>query len=175
MAEEKHKAERENAEKPKLKEMVRILNTDIPGEANIYYGLTRVKGISWNLSNVVCHIINLERTRKVGSLNDSEVSKIEETIKNLHTQKIPTFILNRPRTDKGEARHLTGTDLELQTKMDIKKLREIQSYRGIRHALGLPVRGQRTRSHHRHGKTIGVVKKKQKQKVGTKVAAPTKK
>jgi len=52
--------------------------------------------------------------------------------------------------------------------MDVKDLREIQSYRGIRHALGLPVRGQRTKAHFRHGKSVGVIKKKIKQKVGTK-------
>ena len=45
----------------KLKEIVRILNTDIPGTAKIYYGLTRIKGISWLLSNVICHILKIDK------------------------------------------------------------------------------------------------------------------
>ena len=152
----------------KLKEIVRILNTDIPGTAKIYYGLTRIKGISWLLSNVICHILKIDKNKIVGTLTNEEIKKLEETIKNLHLQNLPAFILNRPRTKQGKAKHLLSSDLELQIKMDIKDLREIQSYRGIRHALGLPVRGQRTKAHFRHGKSVGVIKKKIKQKVGTK-------
>lgn len=158
----------------KLKEIVRILNTDIKGGSRIYYGLTRIKGVSWSLSNAVCNILNLGKKRKAGTLTDEEIKKIEETIKNIHEKKVPSFILNRPRTLEGKPKHLTGPDLELQIKMDIKLLREIQSYRGIRHALGLPVRGQRTKSHFRHGKTIGVIRKKTKQKIGTKKSSQKK-
>lgn len=152
---------------PQLKEIVRILNTDIKGDANIYYGLTLIKGISWTLSNVICYLLKIQKERKVGSLNDAERKKVEELIKNLDSQNLPAFILNRPRTADGRAKHLISSDLDLQIRMDVKRLREIQSYRGIRHALNLPVRGQRTKSHFRRGKSLGVVKKKLKQKVGT--------
>ena len=157
--------------KPEIKEIVRILNTDIPGNSRVYYGLTRIKGISWNLSNVICYLLKLDKNQKIGTFSDAEIKKIEEAIKNITSYGLPPFILNRPKTQEGKHKHLIGTDLELQIKTDIRAMREIQSYKGIRHALGLPVRGQRTKAHFRHGKTLGVVKKKTKQKVGTKKKA----
>lgn len=56
---------------------------------------------------------------------------------------------------------MTGTGLELQTEFDIKRLKKIKSYRGIRHAANLPVRGQRTKSHFRKNKTksMGIKKR----------------
>ena len=158
-------------EKPaqeKLREIIRILHTDIPGKAKIYSGLTHIKGISWSVSNAVCYILGINKQRRAGSLTDEEIKKIELTLKNLHSYNLPAHLFNRQRTTEGKPIHFLTSDLELQLKTDIKSLREIQSYKGIRHALGLPVRGQRTRSHFRHGKTMGVSKKKLKQKVGTK-------
>lgn len=152
----------EATQKPQqeMKEVVRILNTDINGDSNTYYGLTKITGISWNLSNAICYILKLDKTTKVGTLPNETIKKIEETIKNLGSQNLPAFILNRPRTSSGKANHLTGSDLELQKRMDIKRLRDIQSYKGIRHALNLPVRGQRTKSNFRKGRAVGVIKKK---------------
>ncbi|HIH66211.1 MAG TPA: 30S ribosomal protein S13, partial [Nanoarchaeota archaeon] len=94
------------------------------------------------------------------TLSDTEIKALEETIKSLHTRALPTFILNKPKMHEGAAKHLIGTDLELQLRTDIRGMRDIQSYKGIRHALGLPVRGQRTKSHFRHGRAVGVTKKK---------------
>ncbi len=142
------------------KELVRILNTDIKGETSVYAGLTRIKGISWALSNAVCLLLDLAKSRKVSTLSDAEIKNLEEVIKSLHTRTLPTFILNKPKMHEGGPKHLIGTDLELQLRTDIKGMRDIQSYKGIRHALGLPVRGQRTKSHFRHGRAVGVTKKK---------------
>ncbi|MHC1580348.1 MAG: 30S ribosomal protein S13, partial [Methanopyraceae archaeon] len=50
-------------------------------------------------------------------------------------------------------------ELEMTVKQDIDRLKKIRAYRGIRHELGLPVRGQRTKSSFRRGKTVGVKKK----------------
>jgi len=154
------RAPRELAQVQHTKELVRVLNTDLRGDSNVYTELTKIKGISWSMSNVVCHLLNLEKGRKINTLDDSEIKMIEETIKGLHTKNLPTFILNKPRAHEGQPKHLIGTDLDLQLRTDIKGMRDIQSYKGIRHALGLPVRGQRTKSHFRHGKAVGVTKKK---------------
>lgn len=144
----------------KLRDMVRILNTDIEGHNNIYSGLTQIKGISWALSNAICKLSQVDRYRKVGSLSDEEVKKVERNI--LETSKnpsLPKFMLNLPKNEE-KPRHLITTDLELYQKMRVKQLREIHSYRGVRHVLGLPVRGQRTKAHFRKGRSVGVVKKK---------------
>ena len=60
----------------------------------------------------------------------------------------------------GKDAHLSGTDVKVAEKFDIKAMIDKKSYRGVRHMLGLPVRGQRTKSSFRKGKTVGVVRKK---------------
>jgi small subunit ribosomal protein S13 len=101
-----------------------------------------------------------DKYKQVGSLSVDEVKKIEDVIKNPLKYKIPNFILNRRKDyDTGEDKHLTAADLKLITGFDIKRFKKIRSYKGIRHAMGKPVRGQRTKGHFRHGKTVGVRKK----------------
>ena len=70
-------------------------------------------------------------------------------------------MVNRRRDPyDGVSRHVVGNELVLTVKQDIERLKRIRCYRGIRHELGLPVRGQRTRSTFRKGKTVGVQRKK---------------
>lgn len=146
-----------------MKQIVRIINADIPGNKQIYYALTQVTGISYSFSNAVCSVMNLEKTKKIGDLSDAEIKKIQDIIKNPQKYNIPSFLYNR-RKDilTGEDKHLITSDLKLQKELDIKRLKRIKSYRGIRHALGLPSRGQRTKAHFRKGKAVGVTKKKTK-------------
>jgi len=154
--------QKQKTEEEKYKErMIRILSEDIEGGMTVYAGLTKIKGISWSLANAVCKVLKIDKNRKAGSLTDVEVKKISDFIKN---PRIPSFIFNRRFDfDTGKDRHLTGTDLELQKEFDIKRLKKIKSYRGIRHSAGLPVRGQRTKSNFRKNKAKGAgIKKKVK-------------
>ena len=61
----------------------------------------------------------------------------------------------------GKDLHLIGSEIDLIKREDINLLKKIRAYRGIRHEKGLPVRGQRTRSHKRTGLTVGVIRKKE--------------
>lgn len=154
-------------EKPRIIEerkaedkLVRILSQDIEGKMSIYSGLTYIKGISWGLSKAICEKLGLEKNRKMGSLKEDEIKKISEFIKN---PDVPKFLFNRRNDfETGIDKHLTGNDLDLKKEFDIKRLKKIKSYRGIRHVAGLPVRGQRTKSHFRKNKSKGAgIKKKQ--------------
>jgi len=139
--------------------LIRILSKDIEGNLKIYVGLTKIKGISWTLANAICNTLHLDKNKRIGSLTKEEIDKINDFIKN---PKIPAYLLNR-RADfeTGENKHLIGSDLELQKDFDIGRLKKIRSYRGYRHVAGLPVRGQRTKSHFRKNKKRGVgIKKK---------------
>lgn len=137
--------------------LIRILATDIPGNKNLYAGLTRIKGISWSFSNAICNSLKMEKTRKIESLSKEEIEKITNFIK---SYKVPLFLLNRKfDREDGTNKHLIGADLDMQKEFDIKRFKKIRSYKGLRHALGQPVRGQRTKSHFRKNKTIGVMKK----------------
>ncbi|MEK6875385.1 MAG: 30S ribosomal protein S13 [Nanoarchaeota archaeon] len=140
--------------------IVRILSKDIEGRMRIYPGLTKIKGISWSMANAICISLKLDKNRKIGSLTEQEIHKINDFVKN---PKLPIFLVNRkfdPET--GKDRHLIGSDLDLRHEFDIKKLKKIKSYRGLRHTLGQPVRGQRTKAHFRKNrrKSAGINKKK---------------
>lgn len=148
-------------EKQELR-IVRIMSKDVPGGMSVYSGLTRIKGVSWSFSNAICKKLKIDRKKKIGELKEDEVKKIIENIK---AGNVPKHILNRRKDlDSGEDKHVTGSDLELRKDFDIKRLRKIKSYRGLRHAEGLPMRGQRTKANFRRNRRKGSgIKKKPKQ------------
>ena len=139
--------------------VIRILSKDIEGKMTIYSGLTKIKGISWAFANAICKSLNIDKKRKIGSLTDDEIKKISDFVKNPTS---PQQVLNRRKDfNSGENKHLTGSDLELTQEFDIKRLKKIKSYRGLRHMIGLPLRGQRTKSNFRKNRHKGSgIKKK---------------
>lgn len=148
-------------EKRYAERVVRILSEDIEGNMKLYAGLTKIKGVSWSLANAACNVMKMDKDRKVGSLSNEEIKQITDFLKN---PSVPKFLLNRNSDfETGEDKHNVGTDLELQTEFDIKRLKKIKSYRGIRHGAGLPTRGQRTKSNFRKNRRKGAgIKKKNK-------------
>ena len=142
-----------DADKKADERIIRILSEDIEGRMTLYSGLAKIKGISWSFSNAICKKLKMDKRRKIGSLKDEEIKVIINFIKN---PDVPEHVLNRRKDfDTGENMHLTGTDLELRKEFDIKRLKKIKSYRGIRHSAGLPLRGQRTRSNFRRNRAKG--------------------
>lgn len=165
MEEEKEIKPKKEYIKPQIKDegrIVRILSSDIEGNTAVYAGLTKVKGISWTFANAICKSLNLDKNKKIGSLTDKEIEKLSEFIKN---PNVPPYLYNRRKDfETGENRHLIGSDLDLAKEFDIKRLKKIKSYRGLRHSVGLPLRGQRTKSHFRTNKkkSVGIKKKVKK-------------
>ena len=141
--------------------LVRILSKDIRGGMTVYAGLTKIKGISWSFANAVCRSLKIDKKKKIGELSEAEIKKISEFVKN---PDFPKHIFNRRRDlESDQDKHLVGTDLELRTDFDIKRLKKIKSYKGLRHTLGLPVRGQRTKGHFRSNrKKSGGIKSNKK-------------
>ncbi len=141
-----------------IKGILRIANTDIIGTKSISDGLRKIKGIGFMFSNAICNNLEIEHKRKIGSLNEDEVKKIEHLIKN--PSSLPQWMLNRRRDyDTGKNLHVAGSDLGFTKEFDIKRMKKLKSYKGMRHAIGQPVRGQRTRSHFRTGISVGVQRK----------------
>jgi len=139
--------------------IVRILSRDIEGGMKLYPGLTKIKGVSWSFSNAVCKILKMDKNKRIGSLTEKEIKEITEFIKN---PKAPKYLINRRKDfGTGEDQHLVGSDLELKKEFDIKRLKKIKSYKGYRHLVGLPLRGQRTKSNFRKNRKKGSgIKKK---------------
>ena len=155
---EKDEKKRKFEEENKAEFLVRILGYDIPGSRGLMTGLLRIKGISWAISNAVCLKLNMPKNKKISDLSKVEIQQIEAFLRDL---KVYDFMKNRRfDIETGETKHIFGSDLDVKREFDIKRLKEIKSYRGLRHSLRLPTRGQRTRSHFRSkGNSMGVKKK----------------
>ena len=142
--------------------LVRILQTDIPGNKRVLAGLTYIKGVSWSISHATCHLLGLDPLKKVSELTPEELKKITDFLEN---PQLPHFLLNRRHDfETGKDYHLITNELDMKKEFDIRRLKKIRSYRGLRHALGQPTRGQSTRSHFRSKKgsrtAVGGQKKK---------------
>jgi len=143
------------------KDIIRMLDTDIKGSIPVVEGLTRIKGIGPTLSRAIIKKAGIPLDKKVGFLTEEELSKIEEIIKNVK-DIFPPYLLNR-RFDRytGKDHHLIGSDVKFVMERDIEFEKRLNTWRGLRHKLGLKVRGQRTRTTGRKkGATVGVRRKK---------------
>lgn len=140
--------------------LVRVLGRDIRGDKKLGAALTQISGISWTLGNAICKNLKLDRSQRIQDVDKGEMVKIEEFIKN---PDVPAFLKNRQKDlETGEDQHVSGADLKLRKEFDIKRMKKIRSYKGIRHAANLPVRGQRTKANFRRnrGKSVAAAKKK---------------
>ncbi|MEA2003637.1 MAG: 30S ribosomal protein S13 [archaeon] len=142
------------------KNIIRIKGTDIVSDKKVGIGLTAVTGVDYNLSRAVLHVVGIDYNVKVETLSEKDIEKIEDIIDNPVKSGIPAWYVNR-RNDyvSGDDMHLSGSDIRLTLRDDINRFRKVRAYRGIRHELGLPVRGQRTKSSFRKG---GVASRKKK-------------
>lgn len=144
-----------------FRHIVRVTDTDIDGNLKVGYALTKIKGVSVNLANAVLKKAGINPEIRLGLLSEEQVKKIEDVLLNPFKYGIPSWLLNRRKDlETGKDLHLLSSDLVLRTKMDIDLMKKIKSWKGYRHAYGLKVRGQRTRTTGRTGKTVGVSKKR---------------
>ncbi len=144
-----------------FKYIVRIAGTDIDGRLKVPYGLALIKGVGINLAYAICRSLKIDTEKRIGFLADAEIKKIESALEDISKVNLPSWMLNRRKDyETGEDKHLIGADLIYVVRQDIEREKRIKSWRGIRHALGLKVRGQRTRTTGRTGITVGVKKRK---------------
>ncbi|MGD0337913.1 MAG: 30S ribosomal protein S13 [Bacteroidota bacterium] len=108
--------------------MARIAGVDLPKQKRAEIGLTYIYGIGRTTAQQILDKAGIDRNKKVGELNDDEISKIRS-------------IVTTDFKVEGAARS--------EVQMNIKRLMDIGCYRGLRHRKGLPVRGQRTRTNAR--------------------------
>lgn len=143
-----------------FRHILRIIDADVDGTLKAPFALTKIKGISLSLANAVLKKAGINPEKRAGFLTDAEVEKIEEMVKEPAKYGMPGWLLNRRKeSETGKDAHLISADLVLRNKMDIDQMKEIKSWRGYRHAYGLKVRGQHTKTTGRSGKALGVKKK----------------
>ena len=142
-----------------FRHIVRIAEKDLDGTLKMNYALMNIKGIGAGLANVIVKKAGINPETRLGFLSDEEIEKIEDVIEKPAKYGLPGWLLNRPKdAQTGNDIHLIGSHLDLQIKMDVDEMKKIRSWRGYRHAYGLKVRGQRTRTTGRSGKAMGVKK-----------------
>ncbi len=133
---------------------VRIAGVDLPVEKRVDIGLTAIYGVGRKNAQGILKETKVEPGKRVKDLTTEEVTRLQKAV-----EKLPT---------EGELKGVVSES--------IKRLKTIGSYRGIRHAQGLPARGQRTRSNARtkrgKRKTVGAMRKKDLAKLGVTVREP---
>ncbi len=121
--------------------MARIAGVDLPRDKRMEVALTYIFGIGRSMSRKILDEARIDRDKKSDLLNEVEVAKIREII---------------------DRNHQVEGDLRREVSLSIKRLVDLNCYRGIRHRKGLPVRGQRTHSNARtrKGPAIAIAGKK---------------
>ena len=148
------------SEDPDFKYIIRISNSDVSGEERLAYALTSIRGIGPRISNAIINKLNLDAQMLAGKLSDKDVAEIEGAIANIGDY-VPKWLLNRQNDyDSGEDIHSVSIDLKMTHDDDLNRMKKVKSYKGIRHASGHKVRGQRTYSNGRKGLALGVSRKK---------------
>jgi len=146
----------EKAEDKDFRYLVRIAGLDINGKKRVVFGLSMLNGIGPRTAKTICDLTNIGTDRRIGELTEEEVEKIEEAIKTLPKNTLPWMLNRRKVFETGQNVHLIGSDLLIAEREDIARMKRIRSYKGIRHELGLPVRGQRTKTWGRGKTVVGV-------------------
>ena len=140
-----------------FKHLVRISRKDVDGNKKIEHALTDIKGVGLSLSRSLALAMEFDLEQKIGYISDEDIVKIEEALKDPQSYNIPKWMLNRQDDYvTGETTHLIESDLDMRLRDDLNRMKKTRSYKGRRHEVGLPVRGQRTKSTFRKGSSVGV-------------------
>jgi small subunit ribosomal protein S13 len=125
--------------------MARIAGVDIPRDKRVEVSLTYIYGVGRSTANTILKRAEINPNTRVKDLTEQEISRIREVL---------------------EGNYVVEGDLRRELSINIKRLMDIGTYRGLRHRRGLPVRGQRTRTNSRTRKgprrTVGAKKKAKK-------------
>ncbi len=137
--------------KETIRYIVRIANNDLDGQKPVIVALQKIKGVGQSLANAVCRLSNVELNERLGKLSEDKITKLNTLLTDENT--FPSWMRNRQKDyETGEDKHILSADLTFIQDNDLKRLKKIKSYRGLRNQWGLTVRGQRTKSNHRRSK-----------------------
>lgn len=142
-----------------FRHIVRIAGRDLDGTKKVQPAISEIKGVGNSFANAMTTYLKIDAKSRLGQLSDRQLQQIESALKDPASLNLPPWMLNRRKdVDSGLSLHRFGSDLDFMIKGDIDREKNLMSWRGIRHSLGLKVRGQRTRTTGRKGRTVGVKK-----------------
>eukprot|EP01065_Artemidia_motanka_P018179 TRINITY_DN214_c0_g1_i1.p2 TRINITY_DN214_c0_g1~~TRINITY_DN214_c0_g1_i1.p2 ORF type:complete len:177 (+),score=70.47 TRINITY_DN214_c0_g1_i1:69-533(+) len=141
--------------------ILRVMNTNIDGKHKVPFAIRSVKGVGRRLAILACKKAGIDEHRRAGTLSADEIERIVQVITKPQDYKIPTWFLNRINDPKdGLTGHMLSNGVDNKLREDLDRLKKMRNHRGLRHAWGLRVRGQHTKTTGRRGRTVGVSKKK---------------
>lgn len=132
--------------------MARIAGVELPDDKRIDFALTRLYGVGWALSEKILEEAGISPAKRTKELSEEEINSLAKVVE----------------------KYLIEGDLRREIRQNIQRLKDISSYRGMRHNRNLPARGQRTRTNARtkrgKRKTVGAFKKEALAKMAAKQA-----
>ena len=139
---------------------MRLAAKDLDGNKRVQLALADIEGVNSAFARAVAAAAEVDPFVKIGNLTTEQIKRLEEALRRPEAHGIPSWMFDRRKDyETGRDIHVIGPEVKLRARADIARERRIRSYCGIRHGLGLPVRGQRTRTTGRKGMTIGVKRK----------------
>eukprot|EP01064_Diplonema_japonicum_P000758 TRINITY_DN104_c0_g1_i3.p1 TRINITY_DN104_c0_g1~~TRINITY_DN104_c0_g1_i3.p1 ORF type:complete len:155 (+),score=44.81 TRINITY_DN104_c0_g1_i3:60-524(+) len=141
--------------------MLRVMNTNCDGKRKVPFAMRMVKGVGRRLATVACIRAGVDVNRRAGTLGNDEVERIVQVLHKPEEFKVPSWFVNRKKDPKdGTTGHVLSNTVDTKLREDLERLKKMRNHRGLRHAWGLRVRGQHTKTTGRRGRTVGVSKKK---------------
>ena len=144
-----------------FKHILRVQNTNINGKQKAPFGLRQIRGVGRRFAMISMKIAQIDVAKRSGEINEKEISTVNDIISRPLEYNIPKWFLNRQKDPKeGAWNQLIANQLDTILREDLERMRKSKNHRGLRHFWGIKVRGQRTKSTGRTGKTLGVQRKK---------------
>lgn len=141
--------------------IIRIHNTNIDGTKRIAFALTKIAGMGVRISTAICKRLGIDLRKRAGEMSEDELKRISDAVADPASVGIPESYMNhRKDVLDGTTSHLIGTKLDADLRMMIERGKKNKRIRACRLDVGLKVRGQRTKSNGRNGKSMGVSRKK---------------
>tara|TARA_B110001450_G_C17500702_1_gene432173 strand:- start:237 stop:704 length:468 start_codon:yes stop_codon:yes gene_type:complete len=141
--------------------ILRVQNTNINGKQKAPFGLRQIRGLGRRFSVLTLKIAQVDCNKRSGEMNEEEIKTVNDIIARPVDYNIPKWFLNRQKDPKnGGWTQLISNNLDTMMREDLERMRKSKNHRGLRHYWGHRVRGQRTKSTGRCGKTLGVTRKK---------------
>ena len=144
-----------------FKHILRVQNTNINGKQKAPFGLRQIRGLGRRFSVLALKIAQVNLEKRSGEMTEEEIKTVNDIIARPTEYNIPKWFLNRQKDPRdGSYTQLIANGLDTMMREDLERLRKCKNHRGLRHAWGIRVRGQRTKSTGRCGRTLGVTRKK---------------
>ncbi|KAH0575177.1 Ribosomal protein S18 [Spironucleus salmonicida] len=143
------------------RDLLRIFNTNVDGKRKLEISLTKILGIGRRFGRVCLEKASIDPFKRGGEMTLKEEEELLKIFQDPVAHGIPVWMINkRKEVITGKDIHITSSQFSQQTRTELEGMRRNKCNRGLRHAAGIKVRGQRTKCTGRRAGVVGVQRKK---------------